>query len=140
MSEENYHRDAKVLVATWRLASDNDMIPVSYGTLDKTLKLSINDGVFGENFSDLDFVEGIMGVECVQLSCILSFAEEAELISQNISFGQAHIKISKVAAMRILEGLSVKFENVKIWGEILMKNLKLIEKENSDFTASLNID
>src|SRR6187401_871603 len=87
---------AQVLIAAWKLASDNDMLPISHGVLDRALEQAVESGQFGKIKNELTFVDTRVGRRCLELPDLLNWAQAAELTGTlNPYFQQAEVKVSK---------------------------------------------
>jgi len=120
----NQHRAAQVLFSTLRLVLDSDSIPVTGGVLDRVLEASLAEDIFEGFIGDLHFVETAVGRRCVELSGILIWALNSEIIRYE-GFGHQwiEIKISRMAAIHKLRRLDINQSTIDNWCEILRKIL-----------------
>lgn len=113
---------AKVLMCSWLLGGDDPQeLPTSHGILDRTLELAKNQKVLPPWFwEQVHFADSRVGLQCVELSDILDWAQTAELTEvPNPTHRRTRVKVSKAVAQRMLNDLGLTLDDARAWGQSL---------------------
>jgi hypothetical protein len=112
---------AQLLVSCWLLGTNDKYLPTSHGLLDEALERAAQDGQLPEwALNNLHFVDSRVGRRCLELSEILSWAQQAELTSDpNPSYRRTQIQLSDRGAKRLLERLGWTEESAAALGKVL---------------------
>lgn len=114
---------ANFLVAAWRLAKPGERLPTSHGVLDRALE-AVQNRLPIQFQGELTFVDSPIGRLCRELPDILRAAQESYLTSEpNPTYLTSEIKIGAAAAMDLLDRLSIKIEDGKLFGLALADNV-----------------
>lgn len=129
----------EVLITSWILGGDDrDRIPTSHGILDRALRTALAHGAFPPWVrEELSFVDSRIGLQCVELSSLLNWAQRAQLTTApNPTYHSTQVQISRVAARKILSELDVSEEQAVRWGEILRKAVDAERESMMDYPES----
>lgn len=112
---------SEILVASWILADGEGRTPTSHVILDRALKETVSDESCHSRVRDsLGFVDSRIGLQCVELSSPLDWAQRAHPTSApNPSYQSARIQISKGAAEKLMEDLGIDPDAIKTRGQVL---------------------
>jgi hypothetical protein len=126
---------AQLLVSSWSLANgDQKRIPSSPGILDKALQGALNAGAFpGWARQELHFVDGRMGLQCIELPAILEWAQRGQLTSAaNPSYRFTEVQATQRVARILLRRLGVPEQDALTWGRALKSALEqAVEQEKA---------
>ena len=137
------HSLAKLLVCSWTLGeTERQDLPTSHGILDRALKLVREEGSFPEwVWRELHFADSRVGLQCVELSDILDWAQTAELTEvPNPSYRRTRIKIDQLTARRLLATLRVSEDEARRWGRTLREKARQAVAEFEVLEANTSTD
>ncbi|MCV3768214.1 hypothetical protein [Rhizobium sp. TRM95796] len=106
----NRYVEAELLMAIWKLGSDNERLPTSHGILDRAL-FECRDDLPAALRDNLHFGQTNVGLRCYELPDILLAAQDALLTSEpNPTYLSTNVMIDEEMARRIAvrNGLSTK--------------------------------
>ena len=110
---------AELVVASWKLANDDERIPTSHGILDHALQdlvaneADLPDWVRGS----LTFADTRVGLRCLELPELLDSAQENGLTSApNPTYVTTAIKVDDLICRRMLRDLGVSESAARNWG------------------------
>jgi hypothetical protein len=115
------HRLAKLLVCSWTLGGEELDLPLAHGILDRALQIARDRHAFPPWFwEQVHFADARIGLQCVELSAILDWAQTAELTEvPSPAYPRARVKISPAVARRMLADLDVAATDAVAWGRSL---------------------
>jgi len=106
----NRYVEAELLMAIWKLGSDDERLPTSHGILDRAL-FDCRDDLPATLRDNLHFGQTNVGLRCYELPDILLAAQDALLTSEpNPTYLSTNVMIDEEMARRIAvrNGLSTK--------------------------------
>ena len=120
------HDLAQLVISCWRLSTDDPKIPTSNGVLDQALERAVAEGAFPEwARSSIHFVDSRIGLQCVELTSILEWAQRAQLTTApNPSYQMTEVQVSPRVARALLHRLQVSDEEASRWGSALQHAIK----------------
>jgi hypothetical protein len=126
------HDLAQLVISCWRLSTDESSIPTSNGVLDEALERAVKEGAFPEwARKSLHFVDSRIGLQCVELTGILEWAQRAQLTTApNPSYQSTEVHVSPRVARVLLRRLQVSDEDASRWGTMLRHALKNATQES----------
>jgi hypothetical protein len=133
------HDLAQLVISCWRLSTDDRLIPTSNGVLDLALKRAVDEGAFpGWARKAMHFVDSRSGWECVELTEILKWAQQAQLTTApNPSYQTAEVQVSERVAQTLLRRLGVSNEDASRWGTALKDALVEAKQQSKSDAAAI---
>ena len=124
-------RMAQLLVSCWRVGGDESRIPTPQGLLDRALRIVVKRNALPDwARKELHFVDSRIGLQCIELTSILDWAQRAQLTgAPNPSYQYTEIQVSARVAKRLLNGLDVSIEDAERWGMVLREAVASAEEE-----------
>jgi hypothetical protein len=121
------HNITQLLVSSLIL-SGISKIPTSHGLLDRALKAAYDEGAFPDWVRrEMHFVDSRIGLQCIELQEILTWAQNAELTTApNPSYRYADVQISSRAANQLLRRIGVSEDHARQWGAVLQNHLNAL--------------
>jgi hypothetical protein len=131
------HDLAQVVISCWRISTNESRIPTSNGVLDQALKQAVEGGAFPDwARSSMHFVDSRIGLQCVELTGILEWAQRAQLTSApNPSYQTTEVQVSERVARTLLRRLGVSDEDAKHWGTALQAAVQEAKRQSSTEAA-----
>lgn len=117
-------RLADVLIAVWAVSQPDRPLPQGQGVLDAALSKAIEAGAFPPEFGQLVFQKTPVGIYCPDLLEIFDAANMSLLIeTPNPTYASAQVKLSRAAAIAILDEYGIAVEDAVSWGRLLSRLL-----------------
>ena len=133
------HDLAQLVISCWRLSTDDPRIPTSNGVLDHVLKRAVDEGAFPEWARNaMHFVDSRIGLQCVELTGILEWAQRAQLTTApNPSYQTTEVQVSERVAQTLLRRLGISDEEASRWGVTLQKALHEAKQQSKSDAAAI---
>lgn len=114
---------AELVVASWKLANDEERLPTSQGILDRALKKLVESDTLPKWVSEnLTFADTRIGLRCLELPEILDCAQESQLTSvPNYTYETTVIKVDEPTCLRLIRDLDIHKSDAETWGSELRK-------------------
>jgi hypothetical protein len=130
---------AQLVISCWRLSTEEPRIPTSNGVLDQALKRAVEEGAFPEwARNSMHFVDSRIGLQCVELTGILEWAQRAQLTTApNPSYQTTEVQVSDRVAQTLLRRLGISNEEASRWGLTLQKALQEAKQQSKTDAAAI---
>ena len=124
----------ELLFSCWIISGEDETsetLPTTPGVLDYALRDAVNVGIFPEwARKQLHFVNGRMGMRCLELKRIQQLATQAKLTSEpNPSYTHSEVVVGKSVARRCLGRLEISEDEAKTWGQELRRAVTTWEEK-----------